>query len=64
MTEAPLPTDLDAGIFRAYDIRGITTENLTEATVYWIGCSCDRCAGSAAEHYGRWSRRAPVECES
>ena len=29
--------DLDAGIFRAYDIRGITTQNLTEEVVYWIG---------------------------
>lgn len=29
--------DFDAGIFRAYDIRGITTTNLTEDVVYWIG---------------------------
>jgi len=29
--------DLDPGIFRAYDIRGITTSNLTEDVVYWIG---------------------------
>jgi phosphomannomutase / phosphoglucomutase len=29
--------DFDAGIFRAYDIRGITTTNLTEEVVYWIG---------------------------
>jgi len=28
---------LDRGIFRAYDIRGITTTNLTEDVVYWIG---------------------------
>ncbi len=28
---------LDANIFRAYDIRGITTQNLTEDVVYWIG---------------------------
>jgi len=28
---------LDPGIFRAYDIRGITTSNLTEDVVYWIG---------------------------
>ena len=39
MTDTPPPADLDAGIFRAYDIRGITTENLTEAVVYWIGRS-------------------------
>lgn len=41
--------DLDDDIFRAYDIRGITTKNLTEDVVYWIGrafaaeaLSCDR----------------------
>lgn len=28
---------LDPTIFRAYDIRGITTQNLTEDAVYWIG---------------------------
>lgn len=35
---APKPT-IDPGIFRAYDIRGITTQNLTEDVVYWIGRS-------------------------
>ncbi|MEM9621763.1 MAG: phosphomannomutase/phosphoglucomutase [Pseudomonadota bacterium] len=37
--EAPatMGLDLDHGIFRAYDIRGITTQNLTEEVVYWIG---------------------------
>ena len=29
--------DLDPGIFRAYDIRGITSSNLTEQVCYWIG---------------------------
>ncbi|MDZ7668426.1 MAG: phosphomannomutase/phosphoglucomutase [Gammaproteobacteria bacterium] len=29
--------DLQAEIFRSYDIRGITTSNLTEEVVYWIG---------------------------
>ncbi len=29
--------ELDPDIFRAYDIRGITSENLTEDVVYWIG---------------------------
>lgn len=29
--------NFDPGIFRAYDIRGITTTNLTEDVVYWIG---------------------------
>ena len=33
------PHTIDTGIFRAYDIRGITTENLTEKVVYWIGRS-------------------------
>jgi phosphomannomutase / phosphoglucomutase len=28
---------LEPEIFRAYDIRGITTDNLSEAVVYWIG---------------------------
>ena len=39
MTDAQPPSNLDAGIFRAYDIRGITTDNLTEEVVYWIGRS-------------------------
>ena len=29
--------ELDPQIFRAYDIRGIVTSNLTEDVVYWIG---------------------------
>jgi len=29
--------DLQAEIFRSYDIRGITTSNLSEEVVYWIG---------------------------
>ena len=29
--------DLDPGIFRAYDIRGITRSNLTNDVCYWIG---------------------------
>ncbi|MCR9277961.1 MAG: phosphomannomutase/phosphoglucomutase [Pseudomonadaceae bacterium] len=29
--------DLDEDIFRAYDIRGIVTDNLTEEVVYWVG---------------------------
>ncbi len=39
--EAASPSNLgiefDPNIFRAYDIRGITTTNLTEDVVYWIG---------------------------
>jgi len=41
VTEEVGPLDmglkLDGEIFRAYDIRGITTKNLTEDVVYWIG---------------------------
>lgn len=32
-----LPTEVDASIFRAYDIRGIVDEQLTESLVYAIG---------------------------
>ena len=39
MTDSKPPSTLDSGIFRAYDIRGITTQNLTEEIVYWIGRS-------------------------
>ncbi|MEC8144428.1 MAG: phosphomannomutase/phosphoglucomutase [Pseudomonadota bacterium] len=39
MSETAPPAAIDTGIFRAYDIRGITTENLTEEVVYWIGRS-------------------------
>ncbi|MGI9325284.1 MAG: phosphomannomutase/phosphoglucomutase [Pseudomonadales bacterium] len=38
---------LDPEIFRAYDIRGITTSNLTEEVVYWIGRAF---AAEATEH--------------
>ena len=34
---ADLGVDFDPEIFRAYDIRGITTSNLTTEVVYWIG---------------------------
>ena len=41
VNEDASPMDLginfDEKIFRAYDIRGITTTNLTEDVVYWIG---------------------------
>lgn len=33
----PMNLELADEIFRAYDIRGITTTNLTEEVVYWIG---------------------------
>lgn len=36
-SEGPVGIDLDEDIFRAYDIRGIVTENLTEEVVYWVG---------------------------
>ena len=39
MSNTKPPSTLDSGVFRAYDIRGITTQNLTEEVVYWIGRS-------------------------
>ena len=39
MSGLPTKPNIDPGIFRAYDIRGITTQNLTEQVVYWIGRS-------------------------
>lgn len=39
MSNTKTPSTLDSGIFRAYDIRGITTQNLSEEVVYWIGRS-------------------------
>ena len=39
MSDVEQASNLDSGIFRAYDIRGITTQNLTEDVVYWIGRS-------------------------
>lgn len=36
-SEGPVGIDLDEDIFRAYDIRGIVTDNLTEEVVYWVG---------------------------
>ncbi|MCZ6853797.1 MAG: phosphomannomutase/phosphoglucomutase, partial [Gammaproteobacteria bacterium] len=44
---AQLNLDLADEIFRAYDIRGITTTNLTEEVVYWIGRAY---AAEAREH--------------
>jgi len=45
MTAAP---NLDASIFKAYDIRGIVDDTLTEDAVYWIG----RALGAEAEARG------------
>ena len=39
MSDTKPPSTLDSGIFRAYDIRGIATQNLTEEVAYWIGRS-------------------------
>ncbi len=39
--------ELEPEIFRAYDIRGITSSNLSEEVVYWIGRAF---AAEAAEH--------------
>jgi phosphomannomutase/phosphoglucomutase len=46
--------DLEPEIFRAYDIRGITTRNLTDDVVYWIG------RAFAAESLERNQRRVAV----
>ena len=39
MSDVEQALNLDSGIFRAYDIRGISTQNLTDEVVYWIGRS-------------------------
>ncbi|NOX75234.1 MAG: phosphomannomutase/phosphoglucomutase [Gammaproteobacteria bacterium] len=44
----PTPPILDASIFKAYDVRGIVDETLTEEAVYWIG----RALGAEAEARG------------
>jgi len=50
-TPTPLDTlELDAGIFRAYDIRGITSTNLTEQVCYWIGRAFAAQAISQSQH--------------
>lgn len=36
-SDGGLDIDLDETIFRAYDIRGVVTNNLTEEVVYWVG---------------------------
>ncbi|MEQ8858289.1 MAG: phosphomannomutase/phosphoglucomutase [Pseudomonadales bacterium] len=46
--------ELEPEIFRSYDIRGITTSNLTEEVVYWIG------RAFAAEAIDRDCRRVAV----
>lgn len=53
---SPLATGLrlEPQIFRAYDIRGISSENLTEEVVYWIG------RAFAAEALDQQQRRAAV----
>lgn len=43
------PTDLPAQIFRAYDIRGQAETELTNETVYRIGCSLATIAGELGE---------------
>ena len=41
---------LDQGIFRAYDIRGITDTNLTQQVCYWIGRAFAAQAISQSQH--------------
>jgi phosphomannomutase/phosphoglucomutase len=48
---------LDPQIFRAYDIRGIVTTNLTEDVVYWIG------RAFAAEAREKKQPRAVIACD-
>ncbi len=48
---------LDPSIFRAYDIRGIVTTNLTEDVVYWIG------RAFAAEAKQHKMPRAVIGCD-
>jgi len=43
------PPQLDASIFKAYDVRGIVDKTLTEDAVYWIG----RALGAEAEARGK-----------
>ena len=71
VSEGASPVDLglklDAGMFRAYDIRGIVDDNLTRDAVYWIGrafASEARNAGQRASvvgHDGRLSSPALSE---
>ncbi|MDP6185719.1 MAG: phosphomannomutase/phosphoglucomutase, partial [Pseudomonadales bacterium] len=50
MSNTKPPSTLDSGIFRAYDIRGITTQNLTEEVVYWIGRSFATAASAEGQN--------------
>ena len=50
MSDAVQAVNLDSGIFRAYDIRGISTQNLTEEVVYWIGRSFATAALAEDQH--------------
>ncbi len=47
---ASMGLDIDPEIFRAYDIRGITTSNLTEEVVYWIARAFAAQARSQQQH--------------
>lgn len=49
LVPADLGIHIDPEIFRAYDIRGITTTNLTEDVVYWIG----RAFAAEAKQHGQ-----------
>lgn len=54
MSETPTPMDLDPNIFRAYDIRGIVNQSLSNEVVYWIG------RAFAAEARGQGQSRVVV----
>jgi len=47
--EGPAAVELPATIFRAYDIRGIAESELTDETVFRIGCAIATLAGEAGE---------------
>ena len=49
--------ELPRHIFRAYDIRGIVTDNLTEEVVFWIA------RAFAAEALAQKQRRVVVGCD-
>jgi phosphomannomutase / phosphoglucomutase len=57
VSPSDLGLKLDPQIFRAYDIRGIVTTNLTEDVVYWIG------RAFAAEAREKKQPRAVIACD-
>lgn len=50
-TDTATQQSIDSSIFRAYDIRGIVGENLTQETAYWVG----RAVGSQSIEQGEYN---------